>query len=202
MGKIKAQQLEEEASDNQTIDLYFMWLSDTVMIGEVGPKRNSYWFLAKQLYKKGFFWTVPNDDNRGVDGTLLREKFEFATNFRTYKAIDRGPCNMLEMLVALAERVESAMIEPKAGDQTVRWFWEMMANCGLDKYTDEAYVNLNGMIMVDEILNKILERTYHRNGDGGLFPLKDAKKDQRKVEIWYQMSAYLLENYYSTGKNM
>ena len=40
-----------------------------------------------------------------------------------------------------------------------------------------------------------VERRYKRSGEGGLFPLKNAAKDQRKVEIWYQLSSYLLENY-------
>ena len=29
--------------------------------------------------------------------------------------------------------------------------------------------------------------------DGGLFPLKFVKQDQRFVELWYQLNAYILE---------
>ena len=41
----------------------------------------------------------------------------------------------------------------------------------------------------------MLAREYSDNGHGGLFPLKNPKKDQRKVEIWYQMTEYINENY-------
>ena len=41
----------------------------------------------------------------------------------------------------------------------------------------------------------LLERRYLEDGDGGLFPLKCPRKDQRRVEIWYQMSAWVIENY-------
>jgi hypothetical protein len=33
------------------------------------------------------------------------------------------------------------------------------------------------------------------NGTGGLFPLKMPKVNQRRVEIWYQMSAFIEENF-------
>jgi hypothetical protein len=48
---------------------------------------------------------------------------------------------------------------------------------------------------VNQILTNLVERTYQKNGKGGLFPLKQPAKDQRRVEIWYQMAAYLNENY-------
>jgi hypothetical protein len=47
-----------------------------------------------------------------------------------------------------------------------------------------------------EILEKVINRTYHSSGKGGLFPLKHAEKDQTEVELWYQMNTYLVENYY------
>jgi hypothetical protein len=79
----------------------------------------------------------------------------------------------------------------------VDWFWMMLGNAELDGFTDEAFYALRGHILVDKILNRILDRTYKRDGIGGLFPLKHPKKDQRRVELWYQMNAYLVENYYS-----
>ena len=48
---------------------------------------------------------------------------------------------------------------------------------------------------VDYYVDKLLGRDYFRDGFGGLFPLKHAKKDQRKVEIWYQLQNWLMENY-------
>ena len=46
---------------------------------------------------------------------------------------------------------------------------------------------------MDEILNIWLERRYDEDGKGNIFPLKDPIKDQKTVEIWYQMQSYLLE---------
>jgi hypothetical protein len=169
----------------------------------------SYLLLALALRKKEFYWTVPNDDNRGIDGKFLRDCFRsLSSEYDDADALD-GPCNMLELLIGLARRMDDTMQDPEGPtgamseeDRVARWFWEILGNVGLDYYTDEVWVEKCGTMMVDMILNRILDRTYHRNGKGGLFPLRTPKKDQRKVEIWYQMSTYLLENYYSSEEEV
>jgi hypothetical protein len=40
----------------------------------------------------------------------------------------------------------------------------------------------------------VIWRTYDRRGHGGLFPLQRSNRDQRRVEIWYQLSEYLLQD--------
>ena len=67
----------------------------------------------------------------------------------------------------------------------------MICNLGLDKFDDKHY----NSDYVYEILGKFVRREYDFNGRGGLFPLKNVQNDQRKVEIYYQMLAYLSENY-------
>jgi hypothetical protein len=45
--------------------------------------------------------------------------------------------------------------------------------------------------VVDEILERVIGRTYRPDGRGGFFPLRYAEKDQREVELWYQLNAYV-----------
>lgn len=153
----------------------------------------SYFLLAKKLYGKDFYWSVPNDDNRGMDGQRLREDYLRENNVTGRIT---GQCSMLEMLIALASRMSAMLEESYDSDKTFNCFWEMLQNCELEKFTDDTYDEFGGSRMVDYILTNILERSYKRNGKGGLFPLKYNKKDQRKVEIWYQMCEYIIENYY------
>lgn len=176
-------------SNNGTIDdNYFEWL-----YGKIGSVRNrnpsrSHWELAKQLYGTEFVWFVPNDDNRAGDGKDLRVEFMYETNLE-----DLDPdwleleCSVLEMLIALAIRVGF-----ETSEETIEWFWRLMNNIGLRDLTDENYVN-DSYLLIESTIEKVLYRKYKRNGDGGLFPLRHAKQDQRTVELWYQMSAYLLE---------
>jgi hypothetical protein len=43
------------------------------------------------------------------------------------------------------------------------------------------------------VLMALIYRNYSPSGRGGLFPLRHPDEDQRGVEIWYQMAAYLYE---------
>ena len=94
---------------------------------------------------------------------------------------------MLEMLVALADR----MSYYADGD----WFWEMIENLGLLPYNDSNFYDDKyvGNYSVSRILVTFLGRKYLKNGTGGLFPLQHTRKDQRRVELWYQMCEYLEE---------
>ena len=172
---------------------YFQWLCDII---RVNTTDDSYYFLAKVLYEKDYYWFVPNDNNRGMDGLKIREEYFVQSEWNLPNELLERPCTMLEMLIGLARRASYMMAEPGETDQTERWFWEILENIGLDKYSDSYFYRLHGTARVNRTLDILLERTYKRNGQGGLFPLKHSKKDQRKVEIWYQMCSYLDENYY------
>lgn len=97
---------------------------------------------------------------------------------------------MLEVLIGLARRMDAILSD--AGDEQVsRWFWEMFDNLGLGNFPDDNY----DADAVSDLIEGWLDRRYNRNGKPGLYPLKHAEVDQRKVEIWAQMSAYINENY-------
>jgi hypothetical protein len=79
------------------------------------------------------------------------------------------------------------------GDQTSGWFWKLLFNTGLaaldDTYSDDTYERI---LYRFNIINK---RLYNEDGTGGgLFPLAHPRQDQREIEVWYQMMAYLQEN--------
>jgi len=163
-----------------------------ILCGLAGIKKpletSGYKLIMKKLYNTEFYWNIPNDDNRALDGKNLRDKFGW--NYR-----DRE-CSFLEMLLALAIRCdEDVMYTPEDGDRTEHWFWMMMQNLGLSRCRDNDFEDSWTMSDVTYVTENMMARDYATNGIGGLFPLRRPKKDQRKVEIWYQMSAYLLENY-------
>jgi hypothetical protein len=167
-------------------ELYFVWLTDFVG-GPAGKPDRKYLKLLRQLLTKEFVWVIPNDDNRAEDGKALRDLFlaqEGISDVDSYWA-NMG-CSMFELLVGLSRRLS---FETDGFDQYREpsgWFWVLVRNLGL----------ANSRITKSEIDRKLdvfIWRTYEPNGRGGLFPLLKAHQDQRKVEIWYQMCAYVLE---------
>lgn len=169
-------------------DMYFEWLYASVgAVRNRNPAR-SYWKLAKQLYTTPFRWSIRNDDNREADGKNLREEF---INDWEVQGVDQQwmelDCSMLEMLIALGRR---AAFESMGDDS--EWFWRLLETLDLRQYNDLVYCDIVSE-EIDAVLNRVIDRTYEKNGDGGLFPLTHAARDQRRVELWYQLSAYLLE---------
>ncbi len=166
-------------------ELYLFWLYRQVGDPEVKTPTRTYWRLLKTLFKKEFVWLVANDDNRIEDGKDLRYQFideEGLVN------VDVGwvqlGCSMLELLVGLSRRLAF-----EADGEPRDWFWHLIENLDL-RYTDAHQFNARE---VDDILDRVIWRTYHQDGRGGLFPLQQAREDQRTVELWYQLSAYVLE---------
>lgn len=181
-------------SDNGTLDdRYLEWLYKQIAaVSNPNPIR-SYWNLAKQLYTIEFVWLISNDDNREADGKCLRMEFmdDVHIDDRDTQWLELE-CSMLEMLIALARRASF-----EACGETIDWFWKMLENVGLRGYTDYMYANEPGVEeTVYNVIQDIIDRKYKRNGEGGLFPLQHPHQDQRKVELWYQLSAYLLEGEY------
>jgi hypothetical protein len=178
-------------SDDRALDArYLDWLFKQIT-EEIDQNRNSprsYWLLAVELFQKEFDWFVPNDDNRVEDGRILREEFFDETAAGSDREWLEQGCSMLEMLVALSRRCAF-----ETGEEPLNWFWVLMANIGLDAFDDNRFDH-DFKLDIDVILDRIIHRTYGADGRGGLFPLSNPTRDQREVEIWYQMASYILEH--------
>lgn len=175
-----------------TSDPYFDWLCILIGVNSNFPKRN-YFQLISALHRTEFTPKLAMDQNRGADGLQLR--VEFMDEHGPWgSATNRGPCTMLEFLVALAKRMSFLTYGEGNHGQTAYYFWKMMENLGLSKVTDDRWETANGDFFVEDAVWRINQREFMPDGSGGIFPLKRPNGDQRKIEIWYQMNAWLLEN--------
>lgn len=153
----------------------------------------SFYMLLKALYRKEFYSLIPNDDNRGADGIVLRDEFRHLEHQELGINWFRAPSTVLEMLIALSRRMQFLFIGTEIAADYSYWFWEMIDNLGLGTFTDTFFFDNDGQFAVEEVLNTLLERTYESNGRGGLFPLANPRIDQRDIECWYQMNHYATE---------
>lgn len=158
--------------------MYVGWL-----IGLVdGGRAYQHPTLFRIAWEMEYAYYIPLDANRCQDGLDLRVDFERETSVALP---DLGPCRVLEFLVALAKRIDYILYDDSLSSRVSYWFWILMENLGIYLSEDVEYITSSFIVM--------LTRTYDENGDGGLFPLENPKYDQRKVEIWYQMQAWMLE---------
>jgi hypothetical protein len=138
------------------------------------------------LLKKEFLWTVPNDDNRAEDGRYLRYEFINQTGLQVSPEwMDLG-CSMLELLIGLSRRLSF-----EADGEARVWFWDLIGNLGIA--INDRHYNEREAARIDEVLENVIYRRYSRAGRGGLFPLVQAERDQRRMELWHQLNAYIME---------
>lgn len=174
---------------NEPLDeLYLTWLYDQVGSVKLKSPRKTYWSLIGTLFKKEFVWLIPNDDNRVEDGKDLRYEFIRESGLEPDPDWMEMGCSILEMMYGVARRLAwESDREPR------ECFWFLVENLELADYNDG---NFNDAVRkeINEVLDQVVWRTYHADGRGGLFPLEHPTEDQREVEIWYQLCAYLLEH--------
>ena len=184
--------------------LYFEWLVG--LVGET-PSQQSFSKLCHELHMVYFFDKIDKDYNRIADAFDLRNCFidDFYQNNQDIDDIEdilSGPTTVLEVIVALAVRIENDyMYDPLYGNQTSKWFYEMINNLGFGSFDDSVDFKPSMRNHIRTVLLIFVNREYKRDGNGGLFPLKMAKDDQRGIELWNQMLLYLNENYFNFDEN-
>ena len=178
---------------------YFVYILDRVGM----PKwfRRRYSKLLDYLFETPFTWIINNDVNREMDGLELREEYfdEIGIDEEDRDSeLDEHRCSVLEMMIALAERIEYHIMGEPGDDDPSRWVIEMVENLGLDAFDDEAFDENDA----DYIVQKWLHRAFDKDGNGSIFPVKKQGKnegkngsDMRRAEIWFQMCKYLEEKY-------
>lgn len=172
-------------------DQYFDWLYQLVV--DRRYSKQTYINLFERLYQTEFTYLIPMDGNRAEDGVELRYRFGHEQGYpeaMVASLLDDRPCSVLEMIMALASRMESQiMSDPDIGDRTGQWFWSMLTSLGIGSMNDFRFDS----DWVDYAIRRFLNRDYYPNGEGGLFTISNPPRDMRNVEIWYQMNYYLHE---------
>lgn len=172
---------------------YFEWLEHQVTYF-CAPSTNHN--LLRKLHSLTYVPFIDRDKNRAIDGINIRN--EYFGEYGQDSTIIDTPCSFLEFLIALARRMDYIYGDVHE-DRTRDCFWTLLRNMGvieLDDSVDEEYLNQ----MVEEAVDRVINRTFETNGEGSLFPLQNPREDQRNVEVWYQMNQYLAEAMEAEGR--
>ena len=180
-------------------DAYYRWLIDLLDDDMI---RVNYQKMMSQLFHMDYFWEYEYDGNRALDGLHLRKEYGQSIGYPEFGLPQS--CSVLEMMIALARRIDNEiMFEPSIGHKMLEWFWLMICNLGLDKFDDFSY----DPFIIEEIMYTFMHHLYEINGVGSPFPCFGTNKkesirarilaaDFRKVDLWWHMNQYFLENFY------
>lgn len=173
---------------------YFDWMYH--LVGNDNKVRNkiSYRKLLSFLNSVIFVPMMDMDDNRRVDGIDFRYRFAYAEGYPDDyidKYLNDRDCSVLEMMIALAFKVEEEITEDYIyGDRTGQWFWSMIISLGLNRMTDDIF----DLQYCETVIDRFMARQYDYDGKGGLFTIQHPYRDMREVDIWCQFMWYLDEN--------
>jgi hypothetical protein len=170
-------------------DVYVEWLAHELTSASTRQDK-SYLELAHVMFEVEFTWldSIPMDENRAGDGMEIR--YEFGELHRISRGDMRrlGNCTFLEVLIGLSRRVAFV-----CGGDAHHWAWQLLVNIGLERMWD--HMSRPKRHATVEILHTVMERQYAPDGSGGFFPLAWPQRDQREVELWYQLNAYAEEQH-------
>lgn len=172
-------------------DDYFLFLiSEYGLNNRKGRSRSK---LLEMLHNIPFRYIIERDENRAADGQELRNHYLIPDEYEEYsEEFMNRDCSVFEMLIALAVRMDDEYVGDPSNPLPEEMFWEMIRN--LDLY-DIININFDNVKIIN-IVNRWLDRDFTKKGRGSIFPIYGSDfEDQREIEIWDQMNAYIYENY-------
>lgn len=176
---------------------YLCWLMNQIHIEGGGP--DGYSRLCEVLQDCAFFTIVRMDENRREEGMSLRNEAESDMAFGGDIRIEQPfvyTCSMMEIIVVMARRMNYEMLDSEYEADIGKWAIELFSNAGLSGFTNSVFdSDDNAKNEAEAVVKDIVYHRYGFDGEGGLFPLKQPKYDQRTTELLTQMNNYLAENY-------
>jgi len=182
-------------SERPIEEVYFNWLYTKVAFTDNPTPSLTFYTLLRTLHSTEFVWLVSGDDNRAADGLDIRKEFFIQLRIDEDQDWVYLGCSVLEMLIAFTRR---AAFDTSISERD--WFWIFLTNLEIAQFNDALFIDLPSqqseklLDYLHELINIFVWRTYTKKGLGGMLPINSAKKDQTKVELWYQFCAYLVEH--------
>lgn len=172
--------------EEQLVALYHAWQVYTV------AQMPQYESLFEMLDDIVYAFSNPSDGNRYEDGVGLRYKFAYdnTINYAEVAALlDTKPCTVLEMILAIACKMENMVEQPSFPYEFVpKYLNVMLRNLEIATMTND---NIN-KAYVEFAINKFINRLYDPiTGRGSLFPNVSNLPNYNHRDIWSQCMHYL-----------
>lgn len=167
---------------------YYEWLKD--LIPEL---KIAYGDLIQILYDTPFRAIFESDNDRMSDGMSLRNRYTQAnrmSNALNLLLREAHPCSVLEVMLALALRIEEEYLGAYSDEHPVgQWFNYMLHSLGIAHMIDPFFETE----IASEVIDKFLNHNYRPDGFGSLFWIINTKEDMRQLDLWHQAMLWINE---------
>lgn len=137
----------------------------------------NYTELASAWDGLDFMWYIPEDEDRAIQALRMRDEYCYETSMPMPR---RAPASFLEAFVSITDTL-TAMLYQDREDFTK----SILLNLGARSYSDDGRLPSEIHEAALDIAEKVMYRTYSRNGTGGLFRIPGV--DTLEMPIMTQM---------------
>ena len=126
----------------------------------------NYSELASVWDELDFVWYIPEDEDKAVQALRMRDEYCYETSMPLPR---QAPASFLEVFVSITDSLTAMLYQ----DREV-FTKSILLNMGARSYSDDGRLPSEIHEGALEIAERVMYRTYGRNGSGGLFRIPGA----------------------------
>lgn len=138
---------------------------------------NEYRDLASVWDEIEFVWYIPEDGDKAEQALRMRDEYEYETNRPRPR---QGPASFLELFVSITDTLTAMIYQDRSA-----FTKSILMNLGVRDAQDALLMNPAVYDMAIDSAETVMQRTYRKNGYGGLFMVPGA--DLREMPLRDQM---------------
>lgn len=177
---------------------YYQWLCEEM---EIDPENSKIESVCAMMMVTPFVAELEEDKNLVESALYSRRNFVRNRSMNDKRNFYRamGDCSVLEIMAVIVRKMSYMLLgNALASSRQGALFFELIDNLGLGWINDDAFGSDPDSCSeyIEDVLSQFVGRNYAENGeDGGLFPLENPPDDMRKMGLFQQLDAYLIEKY-------
>lgn len=121
----------------------------------------NYSELASVWDELDFVWYIPEDEDRTIQALRMRDEYCYETGMPSPR---QAPASFLEVLVSITDTLTAMLYQDRES-----FTKSILLNMGARSYSDDGRPPSEIHEEALNIAERVMYRTYSRNGTGGLF---------------------------------
>ena len=121
----------------------------------------NYSELASVWDELDFTWYIPEDEDKAIQALRMRDEYRYETGMPSPR---QAPASFLEVFVSITDTLTAMLYQDRES-----FTKSILLNVGARSYSDDGRLPSEIREEALNIAERVMYRTYSRNGTGGLF---------------------------------
>lgn len=121
----------------------------------------NYSVLASVWDELDFMWYIPEDEDKAIQALRMRDEYCYETGLPSPR---QAPASFLEVFVSITDTLTAMLYQDRES-----FTKSILLNMGARSYSDDGRLHSEIREEALDIAERVMYRTYSRNGTGGLF---------------------------------